>query len=166
MCAERPAWSAVLADISLPALGAAMDNAARHGVAQRVLPVQGDMCAPLFQAGLLDCIVSNPPYISEAEYRTLSPEVRDFDPRSALVPGASGLEHIRALALRAAEALRPGGLLLMEFGAEQGRAVKEIFCSRPDWAVLRIHRDLAGLERCLEARRKNFLLAKARRMCV
>jgi release factor glutamine methyltransferase len=162
LCAERPAWSAVLTDISLPALRVATDNAVRHRVAARVLPVQGDLCASLFQAGTLDCIVSNPPYVSEAEYRTLLPEVRDFDPRSALVPGTSGLEHIRALALRAAEALRPGGLLPMEFGAEQGRAVEEIFCGRPGWADIRIHRDLAGLERCLEARRKNFLLAKAR----
>jgi release factor glutamine methyltransferase len=65
----------------------------------------------------------------------------------------SGLEHIRALALRAAEALRPGGLLLMEFGATQGRAVEELFRARPDWADVRMHRDLAGLERCVEARR-------------
>jgi len=166
LCVERPAWKAVLADISVAALGVAADNAARHGVEQRVLPVLGDVCAPLFQAASLDGVVSNPPYISEAEYRTLPPEVRDFDPRSALVPGVSGLEHIRALASRAAEALRPGGLLLMEFGAEQGRAVEEIFCALPDWADIRIHRDLAGLERCLEARRGKFLLAKERRMCV
>ena len=153
LCAERPAWTAVLADISAPALAAALDNACRHGVLERILPVQGDFCAPLFRAGSLDCIVSNPPYVSEAEYRTLSVEVRDFDPRLALVPGASGLEHIEALAVRAAEALRPGGLLLMEFGAEQGRAAEAVFRALPDWAELRIHRDLAGRERCLEARR-------------
>jgi len=154
LCAERPAWSAVLADISAPALAVAMDNAGRHGVEKRVLPVRGDLCAPLFQAGSLDCIVSNPPYVSEAEYRTLSREVRDFDPLCALVSGVSGLEHIRALALRAAEALRPGGLLLMEFGAEQGRAVEDLFRCRPDWADMRIHSDLAGLDRCLEAWRR------------
>jgi release factor glutamine methyltransferase len=153
LCAERPGWLAVLADISAPALRVAVDNAARHGVADRILPVRGDFCAPLFQAASLDCIVSNPPYVSEAEYRTLSPEVRAFDPRCALVPGASGLEHLRALALRAAEALRPGGLLLMEFGAKQGRAVEDLLRARPDWAEIRIHRDLAGLERCVEARR-------------
>jgi release factor glutamine methyltransferase len=121
-------------------------------VEKRILPVQGDYCAPLVQPGSLDCIVANPPYVSEAEYRTLSPEVRDFDPRSALVPGLSGLEHIRALALGAPEALRPGGLLLMEFGAWQGREVEEFCCGRPEWAEIRIHRDLAGLERCVEAR--------------
>ena len=153
LCAERPAWAAVLADISAPALRVAADNAARHGVRDRVLCVQGDFCAPLFQPASLDCIVSNPPYISEEEYPALPPEVRDFDPRSALVPGASGLEHIRALAARAAEALRPGGLLIMEFGAEQGKAVREVFCARTAWADVRIHRDLAGLERCVEARR-------------
>ena len=154
LCAERPAWKAVLADICAVALCTAAGNAVRHGVEKRVLPVQGDFCAPLFQAGSLDCIVSNPPYVSEAEYRTLPPEVRDFDPRRALVPGPSGLEHIRALAVRAAEALRPGGLLLMEFGAEQGGAVEGILFAQPDWADMRIHKDLAGLDRCVEARRK------------
>jgi release factor glutamine methyltransferase len=154
LCAERPAWAAVLADISAPALRVAADNAARHGAEERILFVQGDFCTPLCQPASLDCIVSNPPYISEAEYRTLAPEVRDFDPRCALVPGASGLEHIRALALRAAEALRPGGLLLMEFGAGQGRAVEELFCAHPAWADVRIHRDLAGLDRCVEAWRR------------
>jgi release factor glutamine methyltransferase len=150
LCAERPAWKAVLADISAPALAVAADNAERHGVAERVLPVQGDLRESLFLPGALDCIVSNPPYVSETEYYRLAPEVRDFDPRYALVPGVSGLEHRRALAVRAVEALRPGGLLLMEFGAEQGRAVEEIFCGRHEWADIRIHRDLAGLERCLE----------------
>jgi len=154
LCAERPAWSAVLADISAPALAVAVDNAGRHGVEKRVLPVRGDLRAPLFRPGSLDCIVSNPPYVSEAAYRTLAAEVRDFDPRCALVPGVSGLEHIRALALRAAEALRPGGLLLMEFGADQGGAVEEIFRGRPDWSDICIHKDLAGLDRCLEAWRK------------
>ncbi|MDR2696828.1 MAG: peptide chain release factor N(5)-glutamine methyltransferase [Deltaproteobacteria bacterium] len=153
LCAERPAWKAVLADISAPALRVAADNAARHGVAGRILCVLGDFCAPLFQPASLDCIVSNPPYVSEAAYQTLPPEVRDFDPRCALVPGESGLEHIRALALRAAEALRPGGLLLVEFGVDQGRTVEAIFCAQPDWTEVRIHRDLAGLERCMEAQR-------------
>ena len=153
LCAERPAWKAVLADISAPALRAAADNAVRHGVEDRILCVRGDFCASLFQPASLDCIVSNPPYVSEAEYQTLSPEVRDFDPRSALVSGASGLEHIRALAVRATEALRPGGLLLVEFGAEQGRVVEGIFRARADWTDICIHRDLAGLERCAEVRR-------------
>jgi release factor glutamine methyltransferase len=153
LCAERPGWLVVLADISAPALRVAADNAARHGVAERILPVQGDFCVPLFQPASLDCIVSNPPYISEAEYHTLSPAVRHFDPRCALVPGVSGLEHLRALALRSSEALRPGGLLLMEFGAEQGRAVEDLFRDRADWEEIRIHRDLAGLERCVEVRR-------------
>jgi release factor glutamine methyltransferase len=153
LCAERPAWKAFLADISAPALAAAAGNASRHGVEERILLVQGDFCAPLFQAASLDCIVSNPPYISEAEYAMLSPEVRDFDPRCALVPGASGLEHIRVLAMGSTEALRPGGLLLLEFGAEQGQAVEELFRALPGWTDIRIHRDLAGLDRCLEARR-------------
>ena len=168
LCAERPEWSAVLADISAPALRVAMGNAARHGVADRVLCVQGDLCAPLFRAASPDCIVSNPPYVSEAEYRALSPEVRDFDPCSALLSGADGLDHIRALAVRAAEALRPGGLLLMEFGAGQGRAVEDIFGAGPLWTALRIHKDLAGFDRCLEAQRsrKKILLAKIQETCV
>jgi len=154
LCVERPQWSAVLADISAPALRTAAGNAARHGAAERILCVLGDFCRPLFSAASLDCIVSNPPYIAETEYRALSPEVRNYDPLTALFSGVDGLDHIRALALRAAAALKPGGLLLMEIGATQGRAVEAIFDAVPAWEYIRIHRDLAGLERCLEARRR------------
>ena len=164
LCAERPAWQALLVDLSAPALGLAAANAQRHGVAGRCLPVRADFCQPLLRAGLFDALVSNPPYVSEAEYAQLSYEVRGFEPHNALVPacksgqgagaaGATGLEHLEALALVAADALKAGGLFLAEFGAGQGAAVQALFAARSVWAEVRVHRDLAGLERCVEALR-------------
>lgn len=153
LCAERPAWRALLFDLSLPALRVAAHNLERHSLRGRALPVLGDFRRPLLRAGTLDGIVSNPPYVAEAEYAGLDREVRDFEPRGALVPAVSaadGLECLRAVAAAAQEALAAGGRLFVEFGAGQGAAVREIF-TLPALADLRIHKDLAGLERCLEA---------------
>ncbi len=154
LCAERPAWGALLVDISQAALDVAALNAGHHSLRGRALPVRGDLCRPPLRPGSLDCIVSNPPYVSETEYAGLSREVRDFEPRSALVPpGGEGLEHLRALADAARVLLRPGGRIFAEFGAEQGRAVEAIF-TRPGLSGVRIHKDLAGHDRCVEAVRK------------
>jgi release factor glutamine methyltransferase len=152
LCAERPAWRALLIDNSPAALRAAATNAVRHGARGRAFPVLGDFCRPLLRAGGIDCIVANPPYVSEAEYAGLSHEIRNFEPRAALLSGPSGLDHLRAIALFAREALKPGGRVFAEFGARQGEAVKKMF-SAAGWAHMRVHTDLAGRERCLEAAR-------------
>lgn len=143
-------------------------SAARRAAFQRCQPVLADFTRPLFRDGALDLLVSNPPYVSEAEHADLTPEVRDREPRSALVPcageglddtaaaqgRADGLGHARILVAEAGRVLRPGGLFLMEFGCAQGQAVSELFqpCSRL-WAQVDIRRDLAGLDRYVVARR-------------
>lgn len=86
LCAERPAWRGVALDCSARALPVTARNIRRHGVAGRLLPVRGDFLAPCLAAGRFDLIISNPPYVSLADYASLSPEVRDFEPVTALVP--------------------------------------------------------------------------------
>jgi release factor glutamine methyltransferase len=98
----------------------------------------------------LDLVVSNPPYISEQEYRTLDSTVREFEPKSALVPDPSGLEHLRVVVLAAARLLRPGGLLLMEHGAGQGQSTRNL-CNPEIWGHVSTGLDLAGHERFLIA---------------
>lgn len=106
-------------------------------------PVQADVFTyhGRLAPALLDLIVSNPPYVSEAEYATLAPELF-HEPRQALVPGADALAFYRAIAVNYAAALKPGGHLVFEIGATQGSAVTDILREsgylgveiRPDYA--------------------------------
>ncbi len=141
-------------DRSPGALAVARDNAARHGVGERLSLVQGDFAdlAGLGVAqGSLDLVAANPPYVSEAEYADVSPEVRNFEPRGALTPGPTGLEAIAALAPGAHAALKPGGLLLLEMGMTQAAAVRGIL-EQAGFAEVRIRKDLAGRDRVAVAR--------------
>lgn len=141
-------------DLSSKALDVARGNARRHQVEDRLEFLCADFTSLHLPAGALDLVVANPPYVTEAEYAALSPEVHDFEPRSALLSPDAGLAHIRGLAPMAARALRPGGVLLCEFGSSQGRAVLDIFedpaSGFSDPVVLT---DYAGLDRMLRASR-------------
>ena len=123
-------------DISDAALALARQNAARHQVAERVTFHLGDGFAALPGGLKFDLIVSNPPYIASAEIETLEPEVRDFDPRLALDGGADGLDFYRRLATGAAEFLRPGGKLMLEFGDGQAEAIGKIFSAQDRKSVV------------------------------
>ncbi|WP_461211506.1 peptide chain release factor N(5)-glutamine methyltransferase [Desulfocurvus sp. DL9XJH121] len=146
-------------DVSAAALAVARGNALRHGVAGRLCFVRGDMGAAFARPGALDLVVSNPPYVSEAEYAELGFEVADFEPRGALVPAmpdgapSDGLECYRALAPVAADALRPGGLLLLEIGCTQGTDVSEALRATGAFGEPEVLPDLAGLDRVVLARR-------------
>ena len=125
----------------------------RPDAADRLTFVCADFTRPGFwDAGAagLHLVVSNPPYVGEAEYAALDPGVRDYEPKTALVPGPTGLEHPRAVVEAAWHILRPGGLLLMEHGATQGEAVRAL-CPPERWQDVETGRDLAGLDRYLAA---------------
>lgn len=191
LCAERDDLCGVAYDISPDALAVAARNitahlggalepdgappglnaadAAHRAAFRRCQPVLADFTRPLFRHGSLDLLVSNPPYVSEAEHAGLTPEVRDREPHSALVPclgrgldegaarrgQADGLGHARVLVAEASRVLRPGGLFLMEFGCAQGQAVADLFLPySPLWTEVDIRQDLAGLDRYVVARRE------------
>jgi release factor glutamine methyltransferase len=97
--------------------------------------------------GRIDVIVSNPPYISEADWATLQPEVRLFEPRGALVAGPQGTELHERLLHEAGRYLSPGGALIMEIGAGQARAMRRIVDQIPGYRFHRLVYDKAGLER-------------------
>lgn len=157
LCAERPQWKGLAADIAGQALEAARGNARRYGVADRLRCVQADFTRPLLRKGSLDLVISNPPYVSASEYAELSPEVRDFEPAAALLPreNADGLEHLHIVSRAAAAALRPGGLLLMEHGWTQGEAVRMLLLSHT-WTNIVICKDLSNHDRFVIARRSPF----------
>lgn len=137
-------------DRSATALACAAENAGRLGLAHRLRLVAGDWAdAP---AGPFDVIVSNPPYVAESELAGLQPEVRDHEPALALLGGRDGLDPYRAIAPLAATRLMAGGLLGLEHGAGQGEAVAALL-GQADFTDIEHHRDLAGIDRCIVARR-------------
>ena len=139
-------------DRSGDALELARENARAHGVESRVELRSGDMAAPPEEwRAAMDVVVSNPPYVAEDAWRELEPEVRDHDPREALVPGPTGLEAYPQVARGACELLRPDGVLIVELGQGQAAAVREIF-ARHGLQPLEVRSDLRGIERVLIAR--------------
>jgi release factor glutamine methyltransferase len=148
---QRPTAIVTAIDISADALALARENARRYGVEGRIFWRNDDLLTGL-PRGSLHAVVSNPPYVSDADWARLDPEIRDYEPRVALVGGADGLAIIRRLVAQARQALAPGGILWMEIGDEQGPAVRDLLADRGFESVL-IHHDLAGRVRFATARR-------------
>ena len=148
-CPRARTWAG---DISSEALALARDNAARHGVQDRIQFIESDGFSGLTADQRFDLIVSNPPYIATAEIATLQPEVRDFDPRLALDGGTDGLEFYRILAEQGGARLNPGGKIMVELGDGQAAAVTEIF-SAQNWIVEAIRQDYSPRDRFLLAKR-------------
>lgn len=141
-------------DVSADAARVARANVDRHDVNDRVEVVAGDLLAPLLVPprsarfrGRLDAVVSNPPYIATAELDTLPRDVREHEPRIALDGGPDGLAAYRRLIPMAGQALRPGGLLALEIGADQGEAVAALLAADDGWRDVRVEKDYAGHDR-------------------
>lgn len=145
----------VASDVSTDALAVASANVARHGMGERVRLVEGD-CAAIPADALpesrFDLIVSNPPYISDAVWENLTPNVRDHEPKLALTgAGGDGLGMYRRLAAETPGVLGVGGRLLVEIGYDQFAAVREIFEQAGGWIFVGSHRDrIDPHERVLE----------------
>jgi release factor glutamine methyltransferase len=157
--ASRCPWSRWIAtDLSPAALAVARRNAERHGVADRVEFREGNLLEPLepeAQAAGLDAILSNPPYVAEADRATLAPDVAEWEPAGALFGGPDGLDALRTLAGGAAALLRPGGLLLLECGHGQAPAVAGMLAATSAFEAIDALRDLAGVERVVRATKRS-----------
>ena len=145
---KLPGASAVALDISAAALKVAGRNAIRHGVRDRLSLITSDCFAGLGPASGpgFDLIVSNPPYVAEREIEVLQREVRDFEPRAALVSGEDGLTIIRRLLLESREYLKSSGFLIFEIGFDQHDAVRQLI-DESSWKLLEIYDDLQGIPR-------------------
>jgi release factor glutamine methyltransferase len=129
-------------------------NCARHGVLDRVELVEGDLLTAVPPEVRFDAVLSNPPYVSEPEYAALSRDVRDHEPRLALVAGPTGTEVIARLVPAAAERLQPGGWLLCEVSPMIASAVHAIVADDGRFTELRTIPDLAGHARLVQAMRR------------
>ena len=152
LAAKCPGARIDASDISPEALETARRNAAANGVADRVQFFAGDRFAGLAPGTAYDLIISNPPYIPTAEIATIEPEVRDYEPRTALDGGADGLDLFRWLAVEAGSRLKAGGRLMVEFGDGQGDALRALFAEQ-NWVVEAIREDYTRRPRLLIARR-------------
>ena len=137
------ASAAIIAvDISAEALNVARSNAETHGVAERIEFRQSDLLEQVSET--LDIVVSNPPYISRSEYEALPMDIKNFEPKAALLAGIKGTEVIECLIRQSADRLRSGGLLLIEVSpmiAESAAALLH------GWGDVRILPDSAGRQR-------------------
>jgi release factor glutamine methyltransferase len=144
---ELPSSEVTATDVSGDALSLALENAARHGVEERIRFHEADLFPP--DEARFDCIVANPPYIATSEFASLPAEVL-YDPRVALDGGSDGLALIRRLIDTSAERLLAAGILAMEIGHEQAEAVVGQLSSNNYRNVL-LHKDYQGIRRFIIA---------------
>ncbi|MCZ8152236.1 MAG: peptide chain release factor N(5)-glutamine methyltransferase [Rhodobacteraceae bacterium] len=147
--ADMPMAQGIGSDIHPATLAVAEGNARDLGLSTRARFVLSDWFAAI--PGRFDLILSNPPYITEAEMAALSPEVLR-EPRRALTPGGDGLDAYRAIAQGASARLMPQGRLMVEIGPTQGAAVAALFAAQ-GLQDIRILPDLDGRDRVVAARK-------------
>jgi release factor glutamine methyltransferase len=155
LATEIPTARVLATDVSWRALRAARANALRHGVAERITFLRGDLWGAVngqAPEGSVDLVVANPPYVPTHELATLMPEVQ-WEPRLALDGGTDGLRVIREIVATSPDRIRPGGFLLLEIGADQAKVVQAFVAASGRWQPPRLWRDLAGRPRVVAARR-------------
>jgi release factor glutamine methyltransferase len=168
---ELPHAAVFATDISAPALEIARRNATRHGVADRIHFLQGDLLAGLESCdrnsvgarhvvpasaqhvSQFDLIVSNPPYIARHDAALLQREVRDHEPHAALFGGPTGIEMYQRLIDQARDLLRDRGILVLELGFDSAAYVRKLLDAQHGWTHVAITMDLARIPRVLAAER-------------
>jgi release factor glutamine methyltransferase len=155
LAAEGSYDRVIATDLSADALEVARANLVAIEPDRRLLVDfrQGDLLAPL-TGERVRTIVSNPPYISQAEASDLPSAVRDWEPHLALFSADDGMAAIRALVHGAPGVLQPGGVLLMEVDSTRTRLVRDLVEQDPHYRGVEIRLDLTGRERFVVARRK------------
>jgi release factor glutamine methyltransferase len=156
LATELPAARVLATDVSWRALRVARANATRHGVAERIEFLRGDLWRAVngqAPAGSVDLVAANPPYIRSPELATLMPEVQ-WEPRLALDGGADGLRVLREIVASSPDRIRPGGFLLLEVGTDQAEAVGALLAASGRFEPARLRLDLAGRPRVVVARRR------------
>ena len=143
LAAERPAWNITAVDQSPEALEVCSSNASALGL-DRIRIIQSDLLASL-QSERFDCIVSNPPYVAQDDPHLCRGDLR-FEPRLALSAGETGLDLIRRLIKQARMQLVQDGLLIIEHGYDQGKAIRQLM-SDSGFVGVTTHQDLSNIDR-------------------
>lgn len=148
LASERPQWKIDAVDQSLEALALAKENAAWCQVSDRVNFFSSHWFSQV--TGKYDMILANPPYLTEAEVAEAEPEVKDFDPRSALIAKEEGLADLKTILEQSPSFLRPGGCVLCETGIHHHAALAEI-SRRVGYIEYSGKQDMSGRDRFWKA---------------
>jgi len=137
-------------DLSPAALTVAAKNSCCHGVSDRILLLEGDLYEPVKQDKAYNIVVSNPPYIPTADLCTLPPDVRDYEPLSALDGGPDGLNFYKRLTNELSRLAQRPNFLAFEVGGGQAGKVARL-CTEAGYDEIQYIRDYAGIERVILA---------------
>jgi len=141
-------------DISKDALAVAELNSKKHGTAERIRFIQGDLWQPIEKPAVkFDFIVSNPPYIPSSEYNSLSPEIRDYEPRQALDGRHNGMFYIEKIIMNGSDHLEPNGWLLIEMDPIQIETALELIEDTGNYTEKRSIKDYSHRDRVVMAKR-------------
>ncbi len=140
-----PATEIVGIDLSREALAWALRNQADLKLENTAF-LQGDLFEPLPEGKRFAMITANPPYVSEGDYASLEPVIRDYEPSMALLAGPDGLDLLRRIVHEAPPHLAAGGWLLCEIGDEQGPAMERLLRAA-GYVQVAIRQDYAGKDR-------------------
>jgi release factor glutamine methyltransferase len=151
---NEPNCKVIATDICDKALAVAAENIAKYRLDNKVKLLEGDLFEPLIgqlDVRRFDLIVSNPPYVSIAEYENLEEKVKKYEPKLALDGGADGLDIYRRIISQAAGHLKPGGELMLEIGYSQGEAIKKMLEETNAFGKIIIEKDFNNNDRIASA---------------
>ena len=143
-------------DISAAALAVAARNVEKHLLNEQVRLLCGDLFEPIIQqldVNKFDLIVCNPPYVSTAEYEILDKNVKDYEPESALLAGADGMDVYCRIIEKVYEFLKPGAALMLEIGYAQGPAVRNLLEQTGAFVEINIEKDPHDNDRIVAAKK-------------
>ena len=149
---ELPEAEIAAVDLSMSALQLARENAKYNKVEKQIYFVQSDMFSGIL--GIpekFSLVVTNPPYVSHAEFQQLAREIRDYEPHDALDGGPDGLVAVRRVIMEAPAVLARTGGLLLEMGAGQAGSVSALVQESQAYKSFRILKDYSGTDRILVA---------------
>ena len=147
LAVKRADASITAVDLSPAALDIARQNAKKHAVQNRIRFLEGNLFEPVERNERFDVILSNPPYVCDHELAELDADVRDHEPKLALLAGKDGLDVIRRIIAKTGEYLTDHGVLLLEFDPAQSEAIRKMCLEHNRFSNCRIIKDLARRDR-------------------
>lgn len=151
-----PGSSIIATDISNTALAVAAKNVERYRLNNRIKLLCGDLFHPFSDTNKFDLIVCNPPYVSTTEFEKLDKNVKDYEPKIALLAGIDGLDIYRRIAKDVDAFLKPDAALILEVGYNQGQAVSQLLEQASCFAEINIKKDSSANDRVVTAIKSSF----------